>query len=98
METFWYRRDPTPDTVENEFREEYFRRVMYANERFGGRIPGWKTDRGRIYIVYGPPDEIDSHPSGGTYDFPATKVGDRRKRFHSNSGGIGTSKTSARTS
>jgi len=81
VETFWYRRDPTPDTIENEFREEYFRRVMYANERFGAGIPGWKTDRGRIYIVYGPPDEIDSHPSGGTYDFPAMQGGGSTQTF-----------------
>src|SRR6185369_10812039 len=81
VETFWYRRDPTPDTIENEFREEYFRRVMYANERFGAGIPGWKTDRGRIYIVYGPPDEIESHPSGGTYDYPQKQGGGATQTF-----------------
>jgi len=61
---FWLRRDPTPDTTENEFKEEHYRRIAYANERFAAKIPGWKTDRGRIYITYGPPDEIESHPSG----------------------------------
>ena len=68
IETIWQRRDPTPDTVENEFKDEYYRRIAYANEHFGAGMPGWKTDRGRIYILHGPPDEIESHPSGGTYD------------------------------
>ncbi len=70
IEQFWLRRDPTPDTVENEFKEEHYRRIAYANERFASGFPGWKTDRGRIYITFGPPDEIDSHPSGGTYQRP----------------------------
>ena len=59
IQNFWLRRDPTPDTIENEFREEHYRRIAYSNEHFGEAIPGWKTDRGRIYITYGPPDEID---------------------------------------
>ena len=65
IEQFWERRDPTPGTIENEFKEEHYRRIAYANARFGSRtgIPGSKTDRGRIYIRYGPPDAIDSHPS-----------------------------------
>jgi GWxTD domain-containing protein len=67
IEQFWLRRDPTPDTEENEFREEHYRRIQYANERFSAGVPGWRTDRGRIYIVWGPPDEIESHASGGTY-------------------------------
>ena len=66
IEQFWLRRDPTPDTAENEYKEEHHRRIAYANEHFASGIPGWKTDRGRIYIVYGPPDEIESHASGGT--------------------------------
>jgi GWxTD domain-containing protein len=70
IEQFWLRRDPTPDTVENEYKEEHYRRIAYANERFASGIPGWKTDRGRIYITFGPPDEIESHPSGGTYQRP----------------------------
>ena len=60
IEQFWLRRDPTPGTVQNEFKEEHYRRIAYANERFAARIPGWKTDRGRIYITFGPPDEIES--------------------------------------
>ena len=63
VEQFWLRRDPTPGTPENEFRDEHYRRIAYANSRFTTSIPGWKTDRGRIYIQYGPPDEIESHPS-----------------------------------
>ena len=63
VEQFWLRRDPTPDTIENEFKEEHYRRIAYANEHYAWGIPGWKTDRGHIYITLGPPDEIDSHPS-----------------------------------
>jgi GWxTD domain-containing protein len=75
IERFWLRRDPTPATVENEFKEEHYRRIAYANERYAAGIPGWKTDRGRIYITYGPPDEIESHPSGGNYRRPAEQGG-----------------------
>jgi GWxTD domain-containing protein len=64
VEQFWLRRDPTPDTVENEYKQEHYRRIAYANEHFASTIPGRKTDRGCIYITLGPPDEIDSHPSG----------------------------------
>jgi GWxTD domain-containing protein len=64
VEQFWLRRDPTPDTIENEFKQEHYRRLAYANQHFASSVPGWKTERGRIYIMYGPPDEIDSHPSG----------------------------------
>jgi GWxTD domain-containing protein len=75
IEAFWQRRDPTPDTIENEFKEEHYRRIAYANEHFAAGIPGWKTDRGRMYIMYGPPDEIESHPSGGTYERPMEEGG-----------------------
>ena len=75
IEAFWQRRDPTPDTVENEFKEDHYRRIAYANEHFAAGVPGWKTDRGRMYIVFGPPDEIDSHPSGGTYERPLDEGG-----------------------
>src|SRR5579863_9858816 len=81
IEQFWLRRDPTPDTEENEFKEEHYRRIAYANERFASGIPGWKTDRGRIYIVYGPPDEIDDHSSGGTYDRPIEEGGGTTSTF-----------------
>jgi GWxTD domain-containing protein len=75
IEAFWDRRNPNPDSEDNEFKDEHYRRIEYANEHFAAGIPGWKTDRGRIYIVYGPPDEIDSHPSGGTYDRPMEEGG-----------------------
>lgn len=68
VEQFWLRRDPTPDTIENEFKEEHYRRIAYANERFASGIRGWKTDRGRIYIMHGKPDEIESYPAGGMYE------------------------------
>jgi GWxTD domain-containing protein len=75
IEAFWQRRDPTPDTVENEFKEEHYRRIAYANERFASGIPGWKTDRGRIYIIWGPADEIETHSAGSTYDRPMSEGG-----------------------
>jgi GWxTD domain-containing protein len=75
IEAFWQRRDPTPDTVENEFKEEHYRRIAYANERFSSGIPGWRTDRGRIYIMWGKPDEIESHSAGSTYNRPMTEGG-----------------------
>jgi len=81
IQQFWERRDPTPGTAENEFKEEHYRRIAYANEHFSpasgslSGLPGWKTDRGRIYITFGPPDEIDSHPSGGAYQRPPAEGG-----------------------
>src|SRR5205807_6371867 len=75
IEQFWLRRDPTPDTEENEFKEEHYRRIAYANEHFAAGIPGWRTDRGRIYVVFGPADEIESHPSGGNYQRPTEEGG-----------------------
>ena len=67
IESFWRRRDPDPDTDENEFKEEYYERIAYANEHFTSGKPGWMTDRGRIYIKFGKPHEIESHPTGGPY-------------------------------
>jgi GWxTD domain-containing protein len=75
IEEFWRRRDPDPDTDENEFREEYYERVAYANEHYASGIPGWKTDRGRIYITWGKPDEVESHPSGGSYNRESNEGG-----------------------
>ncbi len=66
IQQFWERRDPTPGTPRNEFKEEHYRRIAYANRHFASSAAGWKTDRGRVYIFYGPPDEIESHPSGAT--------------------------------
>jgi GWxTD domain-containing protein len=75
IENFWRRRDPNPDTEENEYREEYYERIAYANEHYASGIPGWKTDRGRIYITWGKPDSVESHPSGGAYDRPSYEGG-----------------------
>lgn len=75
IENFWRRRDPNPDTEENEYREQYYERIAYANEHFTSGIPGWKTDRGRTYIAWGKPDSIESHPSGGAYDRPSYEGG-----------------------
>ncbi len=67
IEQFWHRRDPNPRSSQNEFKTEHYRRIAYANEKFGSGIPGWKTDRGRTYITFGPPDILEDHPSGGWY-------------------------------
>ncbi len=75
IEQFWQRRNPDPDSVDNTFKEEHYRRIAYTNEHFSSGIPGWKTDRGRIYIMWGPADEVESHPSGGSYDRPADEGG-----------------------
>jgi GWxTD domain-containing protein len=81
IEQFWLRRDPTPDTIENESREEHFRRIAYANENFAAGIPGWRTDRGMIYIRFGPPDTKESRPSGGAYDRPIEEGGGSTSTF-----------------
>jgi GWxTD domain-containing protein len=75
IEQFWLRRSTNPDLPDNEFKEEHYRRIAYANEHYASGIPGWKTDRGHMYIVWGPPDEIESHPTGGTYDRPMDEGG-----------------------
>src|SRR5215467_12632992 len=75
IEQFWLRRSSNPDLPDNDFKEEQYRRIAYANEHFASGIPGWRTDRGRIYIIWGPADEVDSHPTGGTYDRPMEEGG-----------------------
>jgi len=75
IEQFWLRRSSNPDLPDNDFKEEHYRRIAYANEHYASGIPGWKTDRGHMYIVWGPPDEIESHPTGGTYDRPVEEGG-----------------------
>lgn len=77
IEQFWLRRDPTPDTIENEYKEEHYYRIAYANEKFSVGRPGWMTDRGRIYIIQGPADQIESHSAGSAYT-PAPSEGDTR--------------------
>ena len=81
IEAFWQRRDPTPDTEENEYKDEHYRRIAYANEHFAAGIPGWRTDRGRMYIMYGKPDSIDSHPMGGPYMRPAEEGGGNTETY-----------------
>jgi len=81
IEAFWQRRDPTPDTEENEFKEEHYQRIAYANEHFAAGVPGWRTDRGRIYIVFGKADEVESHPSGGSYQRPMEEGGGETSTF-----------------
>ena len=75
IEAFWQRRNPDPDSPENTFKEEHYRRIAYANEHYASGIPGWKTDRGKIYIMWGAPDEVDAHPTGGNWDRPMDQGG-----------------------
>ena len=81
IENFWQRRNPDPDSPENTFKEEYYARIAYANEHFAAGKPGWMTDRGHMYIAYGKPDSIDSHPSGGLYDRPMDEGGGSTTTF-----------------
>jgi GWxTD domain-containing protein len=81
IEGFWQRRDPTPDTAENEFKEEHYRRIAYANEHFAAGMPGWRTDRGRIYVMYGKPTSIDAHPMGGPYQRSPEEGGGQTSTF-----------------
>ncbi len=82
IKQFWLRRDPSPGTPLNEYQEEHYRRLAYADDHFSSKgVPGWKTDRGRIYIMFGPPDEIDSHSTGGTYQRPPEQGGGTTSTF-----------------
>ena len=81
IEQFWRRRNPNPDSPENEFREEHYRRIAYANEHYAAGKPGWMTDRGHIYIAFGRPDSTDSHPSGGNYERPIEEGGGETSTF-----------------
>ncbi len=81
IENFWQRRNPSPDSPENEFKEEHYRRIAYANDHFAAGKPGWKTDRGHIYIAFGKPDSEDSHPSGGSYERPMEEGGGETSTF-----------------
>ena len=81
IEQFWLRRNPNPESPDNEFREQHYARIAYANEHFAAGKPGWRTDRGHIYIAYGKPDSIDSHPSGGTYERPVEEGGGSTSTF-----------------
>ncbi|HXE30344.1 MAG TPA: GWxTD domain-containing protein [Terriglobales bacterium] len=75
IESFWQRRNPDPESTFNQYKEDYYQRFAYANQHFAAGVPGWKTDRGRIYITWGPPDERDNHDAGGAYDRPIEEGG-----------------------
>lgn len=75
IENFWQRRNPDPESSFNQYKEDYYQRFAYANQHFAAGEPGWKTDRGRIYITWGKPDEQDNHDAGGAYDRPITEGG-----------------------
>ena len=81
IENFWLRRNPNPDSPDNEYREEHYARIAYANEHFAAGKQGWRTDRGHIYIAFGKPDSIDSHPSGGNYERPMEEGGGNTSTF-----------------
>jgi GWxTD domain-containing protein len=81
IEQFWLRRNPSPDSPDNEFREEHYRRIAYSNEHFAAGKAGWRTDRGHIYIAFGAPDSIESHPSGGAYERPMDEGGGETSTF-----------------
>ena len=81
IENFWQRRNPNPDSPDNEFRDEVYARIAYANDHFAAGKPGWMTDRGHIYIAYGKPDDIESHPSGGSYQRPMEEGGGETATF-----------------
>jgi GWxTD domain-containing protein len=81
IEQFWQRRNPNPDSNDNEYRDQYYARIAYANEHFAAGMPGWMTDRGHIYIAYGKADSVDSHPSGGSYERPMDEGGGETSTF-----------------
>jgi GWxTD domain-containing protein len=84
LKEFWRQRDPDPSTSVNEFRQEHMRRWNYANQHFSRfqQSDGWKTDQGRVYIIYGAPDDIERYPSG------ITTVAWQRWHYYSLEGGI----------
>lgn len=63
IEQFWSSRAPDPSSLDNSFKREHYERIVIANEKFSDQLPGWKTDRGRVYVTFGPPDSIESHQS-----------------------------------
>lgn len=81
IEQFWLRRDPDPETPSNEAREEHYRRIAYVNDHFGVGVPGWKSDRGRIYIIHGAPDSMEDHGQGEIYYRPGREGGGNTTTF-----------------
>src|SRR6202142_1402780 len=81
IEAFWDRRNQDPESEDTEFKEEHYRRIEYAKEHFAAVMAGWQTDLGRIYILYGPPDEIESHSGGSQYTRPEEEGGGETSTF-----------------
>lgn len=81
IEQFWRRRNPDPQSEDNSYKEEIYRRIAYANEHFAAGKPGWMTDRGHMYIAWGPPDSKDSHPAGGQYNRPMEEGGGQTQTY-----------------
>jgi GWxTD domain-containing protein len=81
IEEFWQRRSPDPDSVDNPVKEEHYRRIAYANEHYASGVAGWRTDRGRIYIMYGKPDNLESHTQGENYQRPLDQGGGDTKTY-----------------
>lgn len=80
IEAFWRRRDPNPETEVNEFRQAYYTRLAIADKAFKAGVPGWKTDRGRIYILLGPPTDVIKKTMGDT----PTEFGESKRELSSN--------------
>jgi GWxTD domain-containing protein len=77
IEQFWYRRASDPTSLDYDFKIEHYRRIVFANEKYGGQLPGWKTDRGKIYVLFGPPDSVDvnsDHVPGNQTPSQTTKT------------------------
>ncbi len=68
---FWEHRNPNPGAPQNKFKEQHYKRLAYSNQHFASGVPGYRTDRGRIYIVYGPPDQLEDHPNPTTQGYPS---------------------------
>jgi GWxTD domain-containing protein len=81
IEQFWQRRNPDPDSVDNPVKEEHYRRIAYTNEHFASGVAGWRTDRGRIYIMYGKPDDLESHTQGEQYERPLDQGGGQTSTY-----------------
>ena len=81
IEEFWQRRNPDPDSVDNPVKEEHYRRIAYTNEHYASGVAGWRTDRGRIYIMYGKPDDLESHTQGETWNRPLDQGGGETQTY-----------------
>ena len=82
IESFWRRRDAKPETDENEYRAEHYARIAHANENFGfADVAGWRTDRGRIYITYGKPDQVQKTSSSEVWIYNRLPVAGSGLKF-----------------